>query len=487
MFKKIWFKHKENLVVVLVILVATLLRFYKIESLTVFLGEQGRDLLIAREILKGKLTLLGPPTSISAVHFGPFYHYFNAFFLLLFGLDPLGPALGFGFLSIAACFFLYQTGRLYGSSKAGLIAAGLFAVSPVMVEQGRTTFNSHFITSFTVFAFWAISKFIFQKRAVFLFLSGLFAGIAFQANFLALGAVLALGLIVWSLKNLKPWFFLISGLFFGVFPYLLFELRHNFFNLKAFLSLVETGGAVSISAFSLMKRFFVGFERAIWFSLVYNQSAWVKYLVMFFLLAAIGYFFFNQRKDKFLKYNLFFFFSGLLIVTLYPGPMLVHYLGAIYPAVFLLTGYLAEKLLNTGFKFLVGILLIFLTIANLWRVNFSFSDDWPKGWDLGGVRRAGRIIAEDAGANFNVAAILDGDTRAYPYRYIIESTGKKPKGVEEYPQSQVLYVVGRGSEEDILSYPVWEISSFLPAKVTQVWPIKNEISVFKLEKVSQEK
>ncbi|HUV71510.1 MAG TPA: glycosyltransferase family 39 protein [Clostridia bacterium] len=483
LIKKVCSKNKEGLALVFIVLLAAFLRLYRLESLTNFLGEQGRDLLIAREILKGKLTLLGPPTSISAVHFGPFYHYFNAFFLLLFGLDPLGPALGFAFLSIASCFFLYQIGRIYGYPKAGLVSALLFAVSPLMVEHGRSIFNSYFITSFTIFAFWAAGKFFYQKKPFFLFLSGLFAGIALQANFLALGAVLALGLIILGLRKHKTGVFWFVGLFLALLPYLLFELRHSFFNLKTFLALAKSGGAVSFSDFSVLIRFFSGFERAVWFSLVYNQPVWTKYLVIFLLLTGTGYFFFANPKDKFLKHNLFFLLAGLGVVSFYPGPMLVHYLGAIYPAVFLLAGYLAEKVINARLGFLSCLLVILLTIANLSKLNLSFSSALPRGWDLNGVRQAGRIISQDARGNFNVAALLDGDTRAYPYRYIIEVAGKKPLGVEEYPRADTLYVIARGEAEEVLSYPVWEINTILPARVTQIWPVKNNISVFKLERL----
>ncbi len=97
----------------------------------------------------------------------------------------------------------------------------------------------------------------------------------------------------------------------------------------------------------------------------------------------------------------------------------------------------------------------------------------PEGWDYLGVKKASEIIAKDASGDFNVAAILDGDTRAYPYRYIIETLGKKPLGVEDYNKSKVLYVIAKGGADNVIGYPVWEIKSFLPAKVTTKWQIQN--------------
>ena len=173
--------------IVLIVLIGAFFRLFKISAFTTFLGEQGRDMLIAKDILAGKLTLLGPPTSISDVHFGPFYHYFNALFLCIFKLNPIGPAIGFSLISIISIFLLFQTGKNFKNQTAGQLSALLFAFSPLMVEYGRTMFNSYFITGFTIFSLWAISGYFRSQKVFWLLLSGLFAGISVQANFLSVG------------------------------------------------------------------------------------------------------------------------------------------------------------------------------------------------------------------------------------------------------------------------------------------------------------
>ncbi|MCX6724708.1 MAG: glycosyltransferase family 39 protein, partial [Candidatus Shapirobacteria bacterium] len=204
---------KTNWLMVAILLLTAFLRFYQIEEKTSYLGEQGRDLLVAKDILFfEKLTLLGPPTSLSSnIHFGPFYHYFNAFWLAIFRLNPLGPAVGFGFLSLPACFLLYLTAKNFGFRKTGLFASLLFAVSPLMIRYGQSMFNSYFLVSFSIFSLWSVSEFWRKKEKFWLFLSGLFAGIAFQANFLAYGFLLAIFVFLSFfkkdfLKNLL-WFF----------------------------------------------------------------------------------------------------------------------------------------------------------------------------------------------------------------------------------------------------------------------------------------
>lgn len=491
LLKKIWPKNKESLAIALIVLLAAFLRLYKIEFLTTFLGEQGRDLLIAREILEGKLTLLGPPTSISAVHFGPFYHYFNAFFLFLFRLDPLGPVFGFVLLSLVSVYLIYSLASAFGHKRAGLFAAFLFAVSPRMVEYGRHVFNSNFMHNFSVVSVWFLVNFFkTRKRRYLLLLSGIFAGLALQANFLSIGLFAGLFFyLLWEKLSFKKqlWFYL--GSFLAIFPYLIFELRHQFYNSKAFLSLFGSGRAVVFSGLSFLQKMALALWQSLYFSFSYQRAFWLSASIFLCILIGTIFLLLQKQKNKFLKLNLIFIFFILVVVSLYPGPMLVHYLGAVYPFIFLVTGLAFERATGGKAKYFAYFIFLGLLLLNLLKINYSCNGEcsMPQGWDLRGVKEAGRIIGEDASEGFNVAALLDGDTRAYPYRYIIEVAGKKPLGVEEYPESLVLYVVARGSEEEVLSYPVWEISSFLPAKVTKVWPIKNEISVFKLEKINQEK
>ncbi|RJR23670.1 hypothetical protein C4578_03920 [Candidatus Microgenomates bacterium] len=471
--------------ILLILFVAALLRWYDLPKMTIFLGEQGRDLIIANDILSGKLTLLGPPTSISNVHFGPFYHYFNAFFLFLFGRDPIGPAIGFSLLSIVSVYLIYSTASLLGHKKAGLIASSLFAISPWMVEYGRSTFNSFFITSFSAFSLWSLVKFLKTEKKnqyFFLILSGIFAGLAVQANFLAAGVPLGLVLLLLYKKiSFKKQIFAWGGLFLAIFPYLAFELRHDFFNFRAFLSLSGEGKAVSFSFLGFLGKIFFNFSEAVYFSLFYSYPRLLTVLAAAAIAFGVFTVFNKNRKSEFLGLNLFLLFSGLIVASLYPGQILVHYLGALYPYIFLLTGIIFEKIILGRLKYLGLFLLASLVILNLGKISFS-QKNMPEGWDLEGVRKTSFIIVNDAAGDFNIANLLDGDTRAYTYRYFVQLAGKTPKRVEEYPVSDTLYVIGRDTE-NILNYPVWEISSFLPAEISKKWAIKNGISLFKLEKL----
>lgn len=484
-FVKVFNYIRYNFLIIFIVLTGVFFRLFKISTFTTFLGEQGRDMIIARNILGGKLTLLGPPTSISDVHFGPFYHYFNAFFLYLFKFDPIGPAIGFALLSSFSIFFLYETAKNFKNQATGLFSALLFAVSPLMVEYGRSMFNSYFITGFTIFSLWALSCYFKNRKTFWIFLSGLFAGISVQANFLSAGIFLGLLIFLFFERvDFKRKIFLVFGFFFGIFPYLLFEVRHKFFNTNAFFSLFREGKAVGGSIFDYPLKIASNYFKSIYF-IIGGNSFPVAFVVLVLVLFSFFYLARFDRKNILVKIVFLFTFLELIVVSLYPGEMLEHYLGAVYPFLFFLLGLFFQEVYKTKFKNIFVLLFIILTFFNLVSIDFWRNNGYgmPKNWKMSDVKMAGKIIAQDADKNFNVAAILDGDTRAYPYRYIIEMKGKKPLAVEDYPRAETLYVVAKGDGEFVLTYPVWEIYSFLPAQVEEQWPVTAEVSVFKLKKI----
>lgn len=104
----------------------------------------------------------------------------------------------------------------------------------------------------------------------------------------------------------------------------------------------------------------------------------------------------------------------------------------------------------------------------------------PPGWTIRAAEREASIIAHDASGDFEVASLIKGDTRDYPIRYYLEFLfHKKPMAPESYPQSNILYVVARG-EEQVIQASVWELTAGGPFVIENVWPLQNDIELYKL-------
>lgn len=79
---------------------AFFLRIYRIPEYITFLSDQGRDaIILKRMVTLEKWVFVGPTTSIGNVFTGPFFYYLVAPFMLLWRLDPAGPAYGIAIIN----------------------------------------------------------------------------------------------------------------------------------------------------------------------------------------------------------------------------------------------------------------------------------------------------------------------------------------------------------------------------------------------------
>src|SRR5579864_4689710 len=102
---------------ILILLLAAFMRLFMIGKYMTFLGDEGRDALVALGILQGHLTLLGPRASAGNFFTGPIYYYMMAPFLWLFHLDPVGPAVMVALFGIATVWLIYHVGKEFFDRK----------------------------------------------------------------------------------------------------------------------------------------------------------------------------------------------------------------------------------------------------------------------------------------------------------------------------------------------------------------------------------
>lgn len=263
-----------------------------------------------------------------------------------------------------------------------------------------------------------------------------------------------------------------------LFIYGLFKAKKNY------LWLILSGIALGIMMQLHYFNFFLGFLGFLY--LIYQSSKKIKsitFFITFFLIGFLPMIAFELRHQFFNAKNLWFFLQQK---GAFGFEWQLHYFIAFSPVVFLLLGFILDWFWRKN-KIAGSIVILLLTFLNIFHLDFSRKNGYtmPEGWNLPGVRKAVDFIIQEQKENnneFNIAALLDGDTRGYPYRYLLSLSGQKLLGVEDYPKSKVLYVIGRGDSPKILSYPVWEINSFLPARIEKTWEIQNGVQLFKLIK-----
>lgn len=111
----------------------------------------------------------------------------------------------------------------------------------------------------------------------------------------------------------------------------------------------------------------------------------------------------------------------------------------------------------------------------------------PPGLTLAKLNKAGRIISVDSQnhTNFNVASILDGNTRNYPLRYTTEIYGAKPEAVESYLANDYLYLLARPDKEKIYKNNTWEVNSLKPFTFGKKWDLGDNIYLYRLDRTKK--
>lgn len=103
---------------IVILVIAAFFRIYKISDYMTFLGDEGRDAIVAKDILQGNFTLLGPRASAGDFFLGPIYYYMMAPFLFLSNLDPVGPAIMVALFGVATVFLVYYVGVVFNARRA---------------------------------------------------------------------------------------------------------------------------------------------------------------------------------------------------------------------------------------------------------------------------------------------------------------------------------------------------------------------------------
>src|SRR3989344_4139376 len=138
-------RHRRLLFAILIFGILILGGFFRLRNISgymTFLGDEGRDVLVVkRMIVDHDIAFLGPTASVGGFFLGPIYYYFMVPFLWLFNYNPLGPAIMVALFGIVTVWFVYKVGKEFFGASAGLIAAGLYAISPLVVTYSRSSWE----------------------------------------------------------------------------------------------------------------------------------------------------------------------------------------------------------------------------------------------------------------------------------------------------------------------------------------------------------
>lgn len=450
--------------------VGGILRLWNIGGGLQFLGDQGRDaLMMYRLLTQGDLPFIGPITSVGGFYLGPLYYYLMAPFLWLARFNPVGPAAATAVLGIVTVPLLYWVAKKLFSHRVGLWAAGLYALAYIPISETRSAWNPNLMPLAALGIIYG-----FQTRNLLLAAVSLGAAlqfhymIVFLAPWLIWQVVLARRHKLELIKSLLVLMLL-------MFPLILFEVKNNWLNVKGLMEFLTKHQYDSLNLWEVAKNTVGRSEQAIGMVLGFGRdfSSLRTWVTRVFLLLLLIFF----KRVKFLGIYLL---STIAMLAVYQDNIYPHYLGFLFPAVFILTAAILSRMPKL---FLPAFAVLFLAY-NLPPINSLLRQNG----NLANVQKTAKFISEDIRLNnyrqVNLA-LIDG-TRDYPamnFRYFLTVKGIEVLGIDQYPQTRILYLISPYRQTEILQQPMWEIQALLPAEVVESWEWPDRENIYKIKRL----
>lgn len=475
---RLWWKLKDQklffLLLIVVLAVAAFLRFYKLSEYMTFLGDEGRDAIVIKNMLiDHHFPLIGPPTSVGNIYLGPLYYYMMVIPMAIFWLNPVAAAGLNAFLGVLTVAFIYYLGKTWFNRQAGLIAAYLYAISPVTIIYSRSSWNPNPAPFFALTAVFSLYRLHKTGNFLWLILTGLSAGAALQMHYLAAILIpIAATMVTWEvvfrirrkLNLKKP----ISGILSGIFSFVLimsplfwFDLKHNFLNYRAITELLSGGSAVKADIFANILRIPSLYSYNLVGRYIGGENFYLTFIISLLILIALSY-----KLSYWPKLILsLWLIIGLFGLTFYQQNIYDHYLGFMNPVPFLGLGsvvFSLSSLLNK--KWIVNaslvVLLLSLTIVNL--QNSPFLN--PPNNQLKRTQDVAKFIIGVAGGRDLNFALIAKSNYDSAYQFYLDRYGHKPKQVP-FDITEQLFVVCEDEVCDPTHNAKYEVAAFGWSKI----------------------
>jgi 4-amino-4-deoxy-L-arabinose transferase-like glycosyltransferase len=445
----------ENIFVLLILIVALILRVYKIGTLLDFHYDQGRDAMVIWNLWhEGKFFLIGPTTGIEGVFRGPWYYWLIAPFYLLGKGNPVFPSVFLSITSVVACWFTYILGKKVGGKWTGFAALIIASFSAGIVGSSRWLSNPTPMFLISVGTLWSLYLYSQGKKWA-LILTGLLAGLAMQfgsaAEIFYFPAILIyLFLGKKKFPGIKIGILGILAVVVAFIPQILFDFRHQGILGKGIINFVFNSQGSSLSFFEIVKlRLSLYWE-------VFSQNLWLKnqkLLYPFVGIALYGLFsnFKNLWKNEVFKIVFIFTLCPLLGLLFFKGNNGIVY-GYYLTGYFLIFILLFSSALGSLGKYWLGktiisSFLIFLVLLGglSLKTYFTKSQDAPDTINLANQKRAiDEVYRLAEGKQFNLDVYVP-PVIPHSYNYLLTWYGQGKYGYlpqsENIPSLYTLYEI----------------------------------------------
>jgi 4-amino-4-deoxy-L-arabinose transferase-like glycosyltransferase len=453
MLKKFRKISLDELFVVLILGVASFLRFFRLSDLLGFWYDQGRDALVVWDMIyNGKFTLIGPMMGFTGIFRGGWYYWLIAPFYALGKGDPIFASVFLITISVIALYMLYNIGREVGGVKTGVLAILIASVSFYIIGASRWLADPTPTLLVSVLLVWSLYKFAEGKKWG-LISAGFLAGMAMQfsaaVEIFYLPAIIAIVFLLRSEVKINVKYALLALVAYIIpfAPQLFFEIRHPGVQSGALINFLFHEKTFTYAFWEIV-------ETRIPFD--YNMLAskfWINGAVLFapFFAVFLGLLIFNWKKlwssDKF---KIIFV---LAVAPFFGTLFFVSNLGGVYDYYF--TGYYLVWILLFSYVYIAYFRIFFVKLtlaaflivliaqnASQYKNGYFISIDDPNTTSFTGQLKSIDWIYKDAeGRDFNFDVYVP-PVVPYEFNYLFRWYGNSKYGHLPVEKNiQLLYTV----------------------------------------------
>lgn len=475
-----------------ILVLAASLRLYRIGEFMTFLGDEGRDVRIVRDLItKGNLVFIGPQTSIGNMYLGPLYYYLIAPSLALSLLNPVGPAIFNALLGTATVWLIWFVAKKWFGTTTATISSLLYALSPVAIIYSRSSWNPNPMPFFALLTIYGISEVWQKKNFSWLPWVGVSFAFVLQMHYLGLLLIPVIGFFLLltfiKIKNdskqknifLRFCVFGFFSFFLLMSPLLLFDLKHQGMNFNAFKTFfTDRQTTINLNP-ARSDRFLPVLITTITDLVLARQTALSLFTLIIALISSI-YLYIRSKTKQFLQVIFIWLGFAFLGLGVYKQHVYIHYLGFIYPAIYLLVGSIIAYFLTQ--KRLVLKILFLLVLFYLIQINLFYSPvrETPNRQLQRTEMAVDQIIAASSDRPFNFGLIAKQNYDE-SYRYFLENKKAKLVRGEEGITEQLFVICEDGDKCQPEGNAAWQIAVFGPAKITNAWQL-DHLKLYRLEK-----
>ncbi len=337
-----------NVGLFLLFAVIAVLRFWNIGKLFFFGIDEEYSSLLAKTIIEHfHILWIGLSAANTGYYIGPGMIYVHAFLLRLSGLDPQILAYAASTIGVVNAAVLYLVGKTYFGKKTAWIATAIYSLSWFTVSYDRRFWNSSMIPLAVLLMFTALARTYKNPRwliAVFMLL-GLFFHI--HASLFIFIPVIIACLILFRKKKIKFDAVTVIGSAIGFlvfyFPLIVFDLVHNFDNLKTPLRMIASFGKSGGGGNLLLQHAQVLLSTFNTFWIGQDNGILIQIVFILLSLGIIGLFIRKKQTDAGQILSVIAL-AYLIMFVVYPGKILDYYFIGFFPFFAIMVGNTFEKI-----------------------------------------------------------------------------------------------------------------------------------------------